>query len=118
MQIHISPRNIPMTAVIRGCVAEKIGHLEHLNGRLLATHVVLWHDPSRRKEQEYVVKVHLSLPGPDIHAESNGPDLFSAIDLVTNRVARQLRKYKTRIFRRRIVKARRAKAAARACEAS
>ena len=91
MQIHISPRNIPMTAVIHGYVAEKIGHLEHLNGRLLAT--------------------HLGLPGPDIHAESNAPDLFSAIDLVTDKLARQLRKYKTRLLKRRVARARKLKLA-------
>jgi ribosome hibernation promoting factor len=109
MQIHISPRNVPMTAGIHGYVAEKIGHLEHLNGRLLATHVVLWHDASRHKKEEYVVKVHLGLPGPDIHAESSAPDLFSAIDLVTDKLARQLRKYKTRILKRRVTRARKLK---------
>jgi putative sigma-54 modulation protein len=113
MQIHISPRNVELSASVHQYVAEKIGHLEHLNGRMLATHVVLWHDATRRKEEEYVVKVHLSLPGPDIYAESHGPDLFSAIDLVTDKCARQLRKYKTRIHDRRIGRARRAKAAAR-----
>jgi putative sigma-54 modulation protein len=111
MQIHISPRNVPMTSGIHGYVAEKIGHLEHLNGRLLATHVVLWHDESRHRKEEYVVKVHLGLPGPDIHAESSAPDLFSAIDLVTDKLARQLRKYKTRILKRRVSRARKLKLA-------
>ena len=109
MHIHISPRNVQLTASIHQYVAEKIGHLEHLNGRLLASHVVLWHDAKRRKDEAYVVKAHLSLPGPDIHAESNGPDLFSAIDLVTDKVARQLRKHKTKILKRRVVRGRKAK---------
>ena len=109
MQIHISPRNVPLTAVIHGYVAEKIGHLEHLNDRMIGSHVVLWHDTSRHKKQEYVVKVHLCLPGPDIHAESNASDLFSAIDLVTDKLARQLRKHKTRILKRRVASERRIK---------
>lgn len=100
-----------MSAGIHGYVAEKIGHLEHLNGHLLATHVVLWHDASRHKKEEYVVKVHLGLPGPDIHAESSAPDLFSAIDLVTDKLARQLRKHKTRILKRRVTRARKEKLA-------
>ena len=113
MQIHISPRNVQLTSDIHSFVAEKIGHLEHLNGRMLGTHVVLWHDPSRRKQEEYVVKVHLGLPGRDVHAESAAPDLFSAIDLVTSKAARQIRKYKTKLLKRRVIKARREKEAVR-----
>jgi len=111
MQIHISPRNVILTSNIHGYVAEKIGHLEHyLNGRMLGTHVVLWHDTTRHKRDQYVVKVHVGLPGTDVHAESKGPDLFSAIDLVTDKAARQVRKYKTRWGKHRVTQARRIKA--------
>jgi putative sigma-54 modulation protein len=41
--------------------------------------------------------VHLAVPGPDIHAEESDADLYAAIDLVMDKLARQLRKRKTRL---------------------
>ena len=37
------------------------------------------------------------MPGKDIHAEDREGDLYAAIDLVVNKLARQLRKLKTRM---------------------
>jgi putative sigma-54 modulation protein len=37
------------------------------------------------------------VPGPDIHAEDRENDLYAAIDLVMNKLSRQLRKRKTRL---------------------
>jgi putative sigma-54 modulation protein len=37
------------------------------------------------------------VPGPDIHAEDREADLYAAIDLVMNKLSRQLRKRKTKL---------------------
>jgi len=93
MQIHVSPRHLKLTAAIHGYVAEKVEHLESLAGEILAAHVVLLHDETATKS--YSVKVHLAVPGPDIHAEDKEKDLYAAIDKVVDKLARQLRKRKT-----------------------
>jgi putative sigma-54 modulation protein len=95
MQIHISPRHLVLTGAIHSFVAEKISHLESITEEILGAHVVLMQDDSRTKK--FLVKVHLGLPGPDIHAEDSEPDLYAAIDKVVDKLARQLRKRKTRI---------------------
>ncbi|HEX8371325.1 MAG TPA: ribosome-associated translation inhibitor RaiA [Chthoniobacterales bacterium] len=95
MQIHVSPRHLKLTAAIHGYVAEKVEHLEHLAGEIVAAHVVLMHDETATKP--YSVKVHLAVPGPDIHAEDKENDLYAAIDKVVDKVAGQLRKRKTRL---------------------
>ena len=95
MQIHLSPRHLTLTASIYGHVADKINHLETLTDRILAAHVVLLHDETKTKQ--YIVKVHLAVPGPDLHAEDAEDDLYLAIDKVVTKLGQQLRKRKTRI---------------------
>jgi putative sigma-54 modulation protein len=96
MQIHLSPRHLRLTAAIHQHVAEKISHLEELAGEIVAAHVVLIHDKVANPEDRYTVKVHLAVPGPDIHADESAEALYAAIDLVVDKLARQLRKRKTR----------------------
>jgi putative sigma-54 modulation protein len=101
MQIHISPRHIALTAAIHGYVADKIGHLEDMVENILGAHVVLFHDERRNPKLAFIVKVHLAVPGPDIYAEATDGDLYAAIDGVTDKLARQLRKRKTRLVEKR-----------------
>ncbi len=95
MQIHVSPRHLKLTAAIYGYVADKVEHLEHLAGEIIAAHVVLLHDEAASKP--YSVKVHLAVPGPDIHAEDKELDLYAAIDKVVDKLSRQLGKRKTKL---------------------
>ena len=97
MQIHLSPRNLRLTAAIHAHAAEKIGHLEDLCSDIIAAHVVLLHDDTAKPAARYGVKVHLAVAGPDIHGEDHDADLYAALDKVTDKLARQLRKRKTRL---------------------
>lgn len=95
MQIHLSPRHLTLTAAIHGYVAEKISHIEPLADNIMAAHVVLVHDETKTKR--HTVKVHLAMPGPDIHAEDTEDDLYAAIDKVVDKLSMQLRKRKTKL---------------------
>jgi putative sigma-54 modulation protein len=97
MQIHLSPRNVRLTAAIHQHAAEKIEQLEDFGADIVAAHIVLMHDDAAKPAQRYRVKVHLAVAGPDIHAEENDADLYAALDKVTDKLARQLRKRKTRL---------------------
>lgn len=83
-----------LTAAIHSYVCEKIVHLEDMAPTLIAAHVVILHDETKKKK--HVVKVHLALPGPDIYAEDAEDDLYAAIDLTVAKLAQQLRKNKTK----------------------
>lgn len=97
MQIHLSPRHLKLTATIHGHVFAKVAHLEELSEEILAVHVVLFHDERKNPKKSYTVKMHVALPGPDLHAEDSQPDLYTAIDMVMDKVAQQIRKRKTRL---------------------
>jgi putative sigma-54 modulation protein len=96
MQIHISPRHIKLTAAIHAHVADKVAHLEEFTPDILAAHVVLLFDEHRSKKKDFQVKIHLALPGPDLHAEDAEDDLYAAIDLTVHKLVQQLRKRKTK----------------------
>ena len=96
MQLHLSPRHVRLSAAINSQVAEKIGHLEEHTPDIVAAHVVLIHDAAARPTDAFTVKVHLAIPGPDIHAEESAAELYAALELVVDKLARQLRKRTTR----------------------
>ena len=99
MQIHISPRDVKLTPAIHSYVAQKIEGLEHFGLNLIGAHIALWHDDKRAIKHAFVVKVHLALRGPDLHAEDHGHELYQAIDVVTERLAEQLRHRKSKLVR-------------------
>ena len=94
MQIHLSPRNIALTAAIHSFIADKMSHLEEHGVQIIAAHIVLLHDQNKKKP--FSVKVHLAVPGPDIFSEDAESDLYAAIDTVVHKLAMQLSKRKTK----------------------
>lgn len=109
MQLHLSPRNLRLTAAIHQHAAQKILHLEDIADDIIAAHVVLVNDEGANKKKQFTVKAHLAVPGPDVHAEESGDDLYAALDKVADRLARQLRKRRTAFVDKRRQKAHRAK---------
>ena len=102
MQIHISPRDVKLTGALHAYVAEKIGHLEHFMDHIIGAHIAIVHDQSKTNKHAFAVKVHLAVPGPDLHAEDHGHDLYQAIDLVTLKLEAQLRKRKGALTKKRV----------------
>ncbi len=109
MQIHISPRGVKLTAALHGYVAEKIGHLEHFMDHIVGAHIAIVHDQTKANKHAFVVKVHLAIPGPDLHAEDKGHELYQAIDRVTDKLAAQLRKHKGALTKKRVALSRKVK---------
>ena len=72
MQLHLSPRNLRLTAAIHQHAAEKILHLEAIADDIIAAHVVLVDDASVNPKKQFTVKAHLAVPGPDVYAEESG----------------------------------------------
>ena len=109
MQIHISPRGVKLTGALHAYVAEKIGHLEHYMDHIVGAHIAIVHDQTKANKHAFVVKVHLAIPGPDLHAEDHGHELYQAIDLVTDKLAAQLRKRKGALTKKRVSQSRKVK---------
>jgi putative sigma-54 modulation protein len=96
MQIHISPRNVKLTAALHAYVAEKVGRLEKYADGIIGAHVAIVHDQSRANKHAFVVKIHLAVPGPDLHGEDKGHDLYHAIDLASDKLLAQVTRGKAK----------------------
>ncbi len=95
MHIHLSPRHLALTASLHQAAASQLGTLEDLGTDIIAAHVVLVHTDAAAPKDRYEVRVHLAVAGPDIFADDSASDLYVALERVTDKLARQLRKRKT-----------------------
>jgi putative sigma-54 modulation protein len=96
MQIHLSPRHIRLTAAIHAHAAGVVAQLEDY-AEIFAAHFVLIHDEAAKPDDRFSVKAHVAVRGPDVHAEESAATIHAALDLVVDKLARQLRKRKTRL---------------------
>ena len=108
MKIHVTPRHLRLTGAIEQQTVAKIGALAEIDDRVLAAHVVVGQDPAANPESRFMVSARLSVAGPDLHAEEHSSDLYAALDAVATKLARQLRKRKTRLTDQRRARVQRA----------
>ncbi len=96
MNIYIKGRNLRVTEALRKHVEEQVGRLERHYDRILDAHVTL-----RAEKTQRIVDVTLNLPHHLIKAEERSQSIDASIDLVRDRLEKQLAKYKTRMLGRR-----------------
>ncbi len=96
MHIHLSPRHIRLSASIHAHAAGVVASLEDYTD-IIAAHLVLIHDEAAKPEHRFGVKAHIAVRGKDVHAEVTAETLHAALDIAGDKLARQLRKRKTRL---------------------
>jgi len=96
MQIHLSPRHLRLTPSIHQHAATVVASLEDY-AEIIAAHLVLIYDEVAKPEHRFGVKVHLAVRGKDVHADVTAETLHSALDQAGDKLARQLRKRKTKL---------------------
>lgn len=95
---NVRGENIEVTPAIREYAEKKVGKLERYFTDVpdATAHVNL------KVYAEKTAKVEVTIPLPYIvlRAEETSPDLYASIDLVVDKLERQIRKFKTKINRR------------------
>jgi ribosome hibernation promoting factor len=97
MKIHLVPLRFQITEPIRNFACDKLSRLDEISGSISSAAVVLKQDHSAEPAKRFTAQVRLLVPGKSVHAAETASDLYSAIDGVENKLARQLRKRKTRM---------------------
>ncbi len=108
MQLHLSPRHIHLSASIHSHAAGVIAALEDF-ADIMAAHLVLIHDEAAKPEHRFGVKAHIAVRGKDVHADVTAETLHTALDMAGDKLARQLRKRKTKLTDKRRTKLSRAR---------
>ncbi len=98
IRFEIHGDNLTITDAIRDYIEEKIGKLERYFNDVpnAVAHVkVKTYSNSATK-----IEVTIPLKNVTLRAEERNDDLYAGIDLINNKLERQVRKYKTRINRK------------------
>jgi putative sigma-54 modulation protein len=97
MNYIVRGENIEVTPALRDYAEKKFGRLEKYfeNTSSFTCHVTL-----RVLRGEQTVEVTIPMPGLILRAEDTHSDLYAAIDLVVEKLERQIRKYKTKVNRK------------------
>lgn len=92
MQIFLTGRNLEVTEALRRYAEEKVGRLQKYVDKITSAHIVL----SLQKYRQ-IAEVTLRVRDLTIRGEESTEDLYSSIDLVMEKLERQLQKYKGKI---------------------
>lgn len=102
MKLVIQGKNIDVTAAIRDYVNQKIekavNHFQTLTTEV-DVHLSVAKNP-RINPNKHTAEVTIYASGAVIRAEESSENLYASIDLVADKIARQLRKFKERRFER------------------
>jgi len=92
MQIQITGRHVEITEAIKSYVDEKVNKIEHHFDNITDVRVIL----SIEKENQ-IAEAIVNVPGMDIIAKAEDKDLYSAIDMLQEKLVRQITKHKNKL---------------------
>ena len=91
MNLNVSGHHLDVTPAIRSYVSDKLARIRRHFDHVIDVHVILSVSKIRQKAE-----VTLHVRGKDIHCECEEADLYAAIDLMVDKLDRQVLKYKDR----------------------
>jgi putative sigma-54 modulation protein len=98
MELNIKTKHIELTSQIEDYVQEKIGHLEKYDHQIMEVMVRLFSGKEHTSETKFRAEVTMHLPKTMLVAEGRGSDIHAAIDVVSEKIERQLEKHKHKMF--------------------
>ncbi|MBA2874642.1 ribosome hibernation-promoting factor, HPF/YfiA family [Thermaerobacillus caldiproteolyticus] len=98
MKYNIRGENIEVTPALREYVEKKIGKLDRYFDNTDDVHVYV----NLKVYNDKQAKIEVTIPMPQLllRAEERHDDMYAAIDLVSDKLERQIRKHKTKVNRK------------------
>ena len=96
MNLNVSGHHLEVTPAIRSYVESKIGRVTRHFDQVIDAHVILTASKVTQKAE-----VTLHVRGKDLHCESEEGDLYAAIDILADKLDRQILKYKDKLHDKR-----------------
>ena len=97
MNLSVSGHHLEVTPSLRSYVQSKIGRVKRHFDHVIDAHVILTVDKLRQKAE-----VTLHVRGKDLHCECEEQDLYAAIDLLADKLDRQVLRYKEQRYEQRV----------------
>ena len=96
MNLTISGHHLEITPAIRSHVENKLNRMKRNFDNVIDISVLLAVDNSSDKDKRQRAEIKLNMSGKTIHVESTAQDLYAAIDLLMDKLDRQVVKHKTK----------------------
>ncbi len=95
MHIHVNGRNIEITDAIKAYVKEKIGKVVNHYDQIQAIDVVLSVIKNPSASGKHIAEVSCKLNSGDVvRCEESGQSMYESIDLLADKLDRQVKKFK------------------------
>ncbi len=94
MHIYVNGRNIEITDAIKSYVKEKIGKVATHYDQIHGIEVVLSVIKNPAANEKNVAEVTCKLNNTSIHLEETAESMYASIDLLSDKLLRQVQKYK------------------------
>ena len=91
MQINISGHHVELTAALQDFIKTKMKRIERHFDHVMDVHVVLG-----SVRQQHTVEATVHVAGNNLHAESEHEDMYAAIDVLMDKLDRQVTRHKDR----------------------
>ena len=89
MNIHLTGHHLEITPSLKEYMQTKLAKIFHHFDHVIDAKVTL-----TVNKLEHIAEATIHLPKSDIHAECRGESMYSAIDLISDKLDRQVIKYK------------------------
>ncbi len=99
MKLDIRGRNIEVTDALKDYTTKRLSKLDKYLDETRTAQVAMSLEGEKHKEK-HKVEVTIPLNGLIIRAEVGADDMYSAIDLVVEKLDKQIDKHKTKLYRR------------------
>lgn len=94
MYIHVNGRNIEITDAIKAYVKEKIGKVTTHYDQIQAIDVILSVIKNPAASGKHIAEVICKLTSGSIHCEESAESMYASIDLLADKLDRQVKKFK------------------------
>lgn len=91
MNLKISGRHLEITPAINDYVKTKISRIEKYYDKIVEPHVIL-----SIEKLNHIAEITVRIHGKDLHSSTSHENLYAAIDLLADKIERQVRKTKDR----------------------
>jgi putative sigma-54 modulation protein len=96
MNLNVSGHHLEVTPAIRSYVESKMARVKRHFDHVIDAHVIL---TANKLVQKAEVTLHVR--GKDLHCECEEEDLYAAIDLLADKLDRQVLRYKDKLYQKR-----------------
>jgi len=100
MPLVIKGKNVEVNDQLRSYVTKRLGKLDRYLDNILSAQAELSAEKTRSAETRQVVQVTVDANGTILRGEEKAADMYAAVDAVTDKMERQIKRYKERLYHR------------------